>query len=92
MGEALNTSWTNKKKMADNISNEHIDKIYDIALANGALGGKISGAGGGGFMFFYCPDNSCYRVKAALTAMKLGEIYDFQFCKEGLTTWSVKNG
>ncbi|MDR2848516.1 MAG: dehydrogenase, partial [Bacteroidales bacterium] len=62
LGVALNTSWVSKKKMARHISNEQIDKIYETAVNNGALGGKISGAGGGGFMFFYCPANTRYQV------------------------------
>ena len=90
LGKALNTSWTSKKKMARNISNEFIDHIYETAMANGALGGKISGAGGGGFMFFYCPGNSCYKVSEALDKMHIGHIQQFEFCKKGLITWTVK--
>jgi len=90
LGKALNTSWNNKKKMARHISNATIDKIYDTALANGALGGKISGAGGGGFMFFYCPGNSSYQVGKALTDLGVGQLHPFEFCKKGLMTWTVK--
>jgi D-glycero-alpha-D-manno-heptose-7-phosphate kinase len=90
LGVALNTSWVNKKKMARNISNESIDKIYEIALNNGALGGKISGAGGGGFMFFYCPGNTRYNVSKALSNLGFGRTIPFEFCKKGLTTWTVK--
>ena len=89
LGEALNTSWTNKKKMAGCISNEFIDSIYETAMKAGASGGKISGAGGGGFMFFHCPGNSRYAVEAALSKMDIGEIFDFEFCKHGLVTWTV---
>ncbi len=90
LGDALNTSWINKKKMAEGISNEFIDNIYETAMAAGATGGKISGAGGGGFMFFYCPGNTRYAVEDALSKLEIGEIYDFEFSKEGLTTWTVK--
>ena len=90
LGDALNTSWINKKKMAEGISNEFIDNIYETAMAAGATGGKISGAGGGGFMFFYCPGNTRYAVEEALSKLEIGEIYDFEFSKEGLTTWTVK--
>lgn len=90
LGKALNTSWESKKKMARNISNEFIDHIYETAITSGALGGKISGAGGGGFMFFYCPGNSCYEVAKALDALQIGKIHNFEFCKKGLTTWTVK--
>lgn len=90
LGKALNVSWENKKKMAKDISNEFIDRIYQTALSNGALGGKISGAGGGGFMFFYCPGNTRYQVSRALTQLRKGNILPFEFCKKGLTTWNVK--
>ena len=90
LGDALNTSWINKKKMAEGISNKFIDNIYETAMAAGATGGKISGAGGGGFMFFYCPGNTRYAVEEALSKLEIGEIYDFEFSKEGLTTWTVK--
>ncbi|MDL2309925.1 dehydrogenase [Parabacteroides sp. OttesenSCG-928-B22] len=90
LGKALNTSWTNKKLMAKHISNELIDNIYETAMAHGSLGGKISGAGGGGFMFFYCPGNASYAVAEALTQLNVGVIHPFEFCKKGLTTWTVK--
>ena len=53
-GELLHKGWLAKKKFAKGVSNEDIDKIYDVALENGALGGKLTGAGGGGHMLFYC--------------------------------------
>ena len=89
LGPALNTSWVNKKKMAGGISNPFIDQLYETAINAGATGGKISGAGGGGFMFFYCPGNTRYAVEQALMDMQIGEVYDFEFSKEGLTTWTV---
>lgn len=91
LGDALNTSWVNKKKMAADISNEFIDSIYDTAIGAGATGGKISGAGGGGFMFFYCPSNTRYAVEEALSNLEVGELYDFEFCRNGLVTWTVKD-
>jgi len=91
LGKALNTSWTCKKKMADNISNDLIDKAYDTAISNGALGGKISGAGGGGFMFFYCPDNTRYNVIKALEILNIGRIYNFDFYNKGLISWTVND-
>lgn len=89
LGKALNTSWINKKKMARNISNEAIDRIYETALSHGALGGKISGAGGGGFMFFYCPGTTRYDVIRALTELNIGHVCPFEFSKNGLTTWTI---
>lgn len=54
-GELLHYAWEFKKKMSYRISNPHIDAIYEEARKNGALGGKITGAGGGGYMIIYCP-------------------------------------
>ena len=53
-GELLHKGWLAKKKFTKGVSNENVNKIYDIALENGALGGKLTGAGGGGHMLFYC--------------------------------------
>jgi len=87
VGKILDFGWYNKKKMAPGISNAVIDEIYDAAKFAGATGGKISGAGGGGFMMFYCPGNSRFQVKNALAGFG-GRFKDFQFTKHGLTTWS----
>lgn len=62
LGEIFHFGWKNKKEMANSISNPLIDKIYETALKNGATGGKISGAGGGGFMFFFCPTITKIKV------------------------------
>ena len=53
-GELLHKGWLAKKKFTKDVSNENINKIYDVALENGASGGKLTGAGGGGHMLFYC--------------------------------------
>ena len=53
-GELLHKGWLAKKKFTKGVSNENINKIYDAALENGASGGKLTGAGGGGHMLFYC--------------------------------------
>jgi D-glycero-alpha-D-manno-heptose-7-phosphate kinase len=90
MGKALNMSWNSKKKMANNITNPNIDLIYKTAMNNGALGGKISGAGGGGFMFFHCPGNTRYAVIQALNNLKLGAVWEMNFSKQGLTTWKTQ--
>ncbi len=87
-GEILDFGFQQKRKMAANISNSSIEEIYDAAKKAGATGGKISGAGGGGFMIFYCPGNSNYAVKEAL--MKFGgEIKNYTFTKYGLSSWTV---
>jgi D-glycero-alpha-D-manno-heptose-7-phosphate kinase len=87
MGEVLNMGWLNKKKMAAAISNNQLDTIYEAALAAGATGGKISGAGGGGFMFFYCPGTSRLDVVDALREFG-GSTKSFTFTNHGLTTWT----
>ena len=53
VGGLLNKFWEKKKKLSSNVSNKKIDKYYDTALKNGALGGKLIGAGGGGFLLIY---------------------------------------
>ncbi len=88
LGEILDFGWKYKKQMADEISNPILDEIYDAAMQAGAAGGKISGAGGGGFMMFYCPDNTRYNVIRQLQRFG-GEFRPYQFTKQGLTTWRV---
>src|SRR5690606_12828154 len=83
IGEILHFGWENKKRMALGISNSQIDWLYEKALQSGATGGKISGAGGGGFMVFYCPGQTRHAVKKSLEA--LGAVHQpYQFSKEGL--------
>jgi len=88
IGEILDFGFRQKKLMARNISNSLIDEIYEAALRAGALGGKISGAGGGGFMIFYCPGTTRYDVIETLVTFG-GEVKQFNFSKYGLTTWSA---
>lgn len=87
VGELLDKSWQQKKQMANGISTSEIDRIYNAVMKAGAIGGKISGAGGGGFMIIYVNQNHRAEVIEALHEFQ-GEIYPFVFCKEGLITWS----
>ncbi len=87
IGELLHFGWTNKKQIAQSISNDLIDTVYTTALTNGATGGKISGAGGGGFMFFYCPAVTKIKVAQAIENLG-GRVQSFKFTKQGLTTWT----
>jgi D-glycero-alpha-D-manno-heptose-7-phosphate kinase len=87
-GDLLGAAWEQKKKMSPKISNEFIDTAYEEARKHGALGGKVTGAGGGGYMLFYCPFQCRHRVADALTAMR-GKVTEFEFTANGLTTWSV---
>lgn len=87
IGSILNHGWENKKKLASGISNEQVENIYDTAIEAGAIGGKISGAGGGGFMIFYCPKNTKFAVVDALA--KIGVLHQlFTFQNNGLETWT----
>ncbi|WP_336514306.1 dehydrogenase [Pollutibacter soli] len=88
IGEILDFGFRQKRMMAKNISNSRIENIYSAAINAGATGGKISGAGGGGFMIFYCPGTKRYTVMDALRTFG-GEIKPYTFSKSGLATWSV---
>jgi D-glycero-alpha-D-manno-heptose-7-phosphate kinase len=87
-GDLLGTAWEEKKKLSPRIANDFINEAYDTARAHGALGGKVTGAGGGGYMLFYCPFQRKHHVANALIAMG-GEVTEFEFTSEGLTTWSI---
>lgn len=87
-GELLDWAWACKKKMAEGITNPRIDEIYEEAKRAGALGGKISGAGGGGFMFFFCDPRCRFAVQEALK--RLGaQLVQFSFVKDGAQAWVV---
>ncbi len=88
IGEILNFGWEHKKQIATGISNPEIEAIYDAALNAGANGGKISGAGGGGFIFFYCPSNSRFKVIEAMKAFN-GRVESYEFTSGGLYTYTI---
>ena len=79
-GELMNEHWENKKKRSLNMSNSIINEWYNIAIKNGALGGKLVGAGGGGFLMFLADDKS--KLRKALAATDLQEVR-FRFDFEG---------
>jgi D-glycero-alpha-D-manno-heptose-7-phosphate kinase len=66
VGKILHTGWQMKQQLADNISNPNIENMYNIAMENGSLGGKITGAGGGGFLLVYVPRENQDKVRHAL--------------------------
>jgi D-glycero-alpha-D-manno-heptose-7-phosphate kinase len=90
-GHLMDTAWDYKKRMSPRISTPVVDEAYEAAKSSGALGGKITGAGGGGFMLFYCPPGTKHRVAARLTEMGLSEA-EFAFDHEGLRTWTYVEG
>lgn len=89
IGDLLDFGWQFKKQTATGVTNEVIDDIYDSALRVGATGGKISGAGGGGFMMYYCPGTTRYAVSDVLNSFG-GEIHHIQFSEKGVSTWTIK--
>lgn len=79
-GEILHESWMYKREMSEGISNSQIDKWYAIGRKNGAIGGKILGAGGGGFMLFYAPIEKHDAIRKSLPDLRS---VDFQFENKG---------
>lgn len=86
-GELLDTAWEQKKRMSPRISTPVIDEAYAAACGAGALGGKITGAGGGGFMLFYCRPGTRHKVCAEMERLGLTQI-EFAFDHQGLRTWA----
>jgi D-glycero-alpha-D-manno-heptose-7-phosphate kinase len=87
-GRLLDHSWQTKKNLAQGITNPRIDKLMDIAKKNGALGGKLTGAGGGGYMLLFCEKANQKPLTKALVAEGLSPL-DFHFDKKGA---SIING
>jgi D-glycero-alpha-D-manno-heptose-7-phosphate kinase len=88
-GECLDAAWKLKRNFSSMISNSYIDNIYDGALKNGATGGKLLGAGGGGFFIFYAPPFKKYDVMAFLESQNL-KFQQFRFEPDGLKTWKSR--
>lgn len=80
-GELMNLHWESKKRLSDGITNPQIDAWYALAKRNGAIGGKISGAGGGGFLMFYCEEKKP-QLRDAMRKAGLREL-NFRFDFEG---------
>lgn len=79
LGIMFDKHWRYKKQMAKGISNKHFDNIYNEAKINGAIGGKITGAGGGGFFTFYCEENQ-NKLRSKMKEFNLKELkYDFDY-------------
>ena len=87
MGEILNESWQAKKDSAEGVSNPLLDELFDLAMRNGALAGKVSGAGGGGFMFFFVHPENRYRLVSKLN--ETGAVSSpVKFTQQGCVSWS----
>jgi D-glycero-alpha-D-manno-heptose-7-phosphate kinase len=88
-GQALNEAWQLKREFSSRISNSFLDQIYEGALQHGAIGGKLLGAGGGGFFLFYTPPFKRHHLVKWLESKDL-IIHPFRFDPEGLRAWSVR--
>ena len=90
IGKLLHESWEMKKKFSDKISNFKINEMYDTGIKNGAVGGKLLGAGGGGYLLFFY---SLKKRNQLVNALKKagGEIMSFNFDSRGFYTWSAEN-
>jgi D-glycero-alpha-D-manno-heptose-7-phosphate kinase len=88
MADILNQSWKAKKRTASGVTSERIEALYDLAFAHGAIGGKVSGAGGGGFMMFIVPLNRRFGVVRALNRAG-GIASGVHLTDQGAETWTV---
>ncbi len=87
-GDMLHEGWLQKKQMAKGITTPRIDELYEEARKAGAIGGKITGAGGGGHLLLYCPFNKRHIVRERLSALGTS-VTDFRFDPVGMQTWRV---
>jgi D-glycero-alpha-D-manno-heptose-7-phosphate kinase len=88
-GQSLHKAWMLKREFSSKISNSHLDRIYEGACANGAVGGKLLGAGGGGFFLFYALPFRKHKLIKHLQSVNL-RVQPFRFESEGLRSWTVR--
>jgi D-glycero-alpha-D-manno-heptose-7-phosphate kinase len=89
IGSLLHSAWLNKKQLSSSISNPKIDHLYEVGLRNGAQGGKLLGAGGGGYILFYLSPDKRNQLKRELHK-EGGEVLNFKFDTGGTRIWQVK--
>ena len=89
MARILNDSWRAKQLTASGVSTDRIDQLCEVAFANGALAGNISGAGGGGFLVFIVPPEDRLEVITALDATG-GQAGPVKFTDRGCETWQMR--
>ena len=87
IGELLHQAWANKKQLDREVSNPHVDELYELARREGAIGGKMPGAGGGGYFLFLTRFDRKHRVAKVLERHG-GQVVPFQFERRGLLSWS----
>lgn len=88
-GQCLHEAWQLKRQFSSKISNARLDQIYESALSHGAVGGKLLGAGGGGFFIFYVPPFRKHELMNNIEAAGL-KVHPFRFEQEGLRAWSAR--
>lgn len=88
LAKILGKSWQSKKIISEIVSNDELDRIYNLAIDNGAYSGKTSGAGAGGFMFFMVDPTKKYELIKLLN-QEQGYVEEFNFTKEGAKSWIV---
>lgn len=86
--QIIGESWQKKKNMAASISNNSIDKVMNMAYKNGAISGKVSGAGGGGFIFFVVPPEKKAYLGSLLNSLE-GKVFNFNFTEGGCHSWKI---
>jgi D-glycero-alpha-D-manno-heptose-7-phosphate kinase len=86
--DSMRQGWESKKRSAKTVSNPHIEEIYNAAIAAGALAGKVSGAGGGGFMMFFVPTERRMDVIRTLNRFN-GQVSNCHFTKHGTQAWKI---
>lgn len=89
MAESMRRGWAAKKSTSDKISNSNIDRIYDMVMDAGAMAGKISGAGGGGFIMFLVPPSKRMKILRLLEQEKNGRTMPCHFVDEGSQSWRI---
>jgi D-glycero-alpha-D-manno-heptose-7-phosphate kinase len=88
-GRLLNENWENQKALHPSVTNPQIDQLFELALSNGAIGGKACGAGGGGCLLFYCQPDREHHVRKQLEAAGVTPI-NFNFDFDGLRMWQAE--
>ena len=84
--EIMNSSWEAKKATSKSVTNPRLEEIYSSAIGAGAISGKLSGAGGGGFFLFYVSPEKRSSLLRCLNQFE-GNTYDFHFTQEGCQSW-----
>jgi D-glycero-alpha-D-manno-heptose-7-phosphate kinase len=90
-GQLLNDAWQAKKQYGERITNSRIDHLYAVARENGALGGKLLGAGDGGYLLFYCDPLTRHRTVKALEGEGV-DMMGFKFDDRGVRVWRSEHG